>query len=395
MQDFIYDIPTKIIFGPNLTNNVGTEIKKFGGSKVLLVYGKNSIKTIGLYDIVVNSLNENNISFVELSGVKPNPSIESVREGQRLIKEHGLDFVLAVGGGSVIDCSKAIAASSNYEGDPWDLVLGEATFSNPLPIGTILTLAATGSEMNPGSVISNEETERKLALFNKELIPKFTFEDPTLTYSLPKYQTAAGASDILVHLIEQYFSSHQDEGLMDRMTEAMMINVINYARLAIDKPEDYDARANLMFTSTLALNGMIKYGKLSTGDWATHQIEHEVSAIYDITHGAGLAILLPNVLNYYLEKDLENSLSLIKFVNLGKNVFKIITNTDDLTIAKSTISKLREFFNSLDMPKTLADEKVNGDRIDDMAKGATRNGYTGYYHQLKYDDVVAIYKRSL
>ncbi len=394
MQNFIYDIPTKIIFGPEQTKTVGEEIKKFNGSKVLFLYGKNSIKTIGLYDIVVNSLNSNNISFVELSGVKPNPSIESVREGQRLIKENGLDFILAVGGGSVIDCAKAIAAAADYDGDPWDLVIGKGTFKNPTPIGTILTLAATGSEMNAGAVISNEATEEKLVLFGDSLKPKFTFEDPTITYSLPKYQTAAGASDILAHLLEQYFSSHQDEGLMDRLTEAMMINVINNARIAIDTPDNYEARANLMFTSTLALNGMITYGKTG-GDWATHMIEHEVSAIYDITHGAGLAILFPNILNYYLEKDLANSLSLVKFVNLAKNVFRINSNVDDVTIAKEAISRLREFFNSLDMPQTLADEKVNGDRISDMAKGSVRYGHVGSYHQLKYDDVVEILKRSL
>ena len=392
MLNFTYNIPTKIIFGKDELERLPKEIL-LHGKRVLFLYGKDSIKKTGLYDKIVTLLNDKNIFFKELSGVKPNPSISSVREGIRIIKENDLDFILAVGGGSVIDCAKAISAGVGYTGDPWDFLIGKAKVRNVLPIGSILTLAATGSEMNGGAVISNEETQEKLAFGHPLLVPAFTFEDPTLTFTVPKYQTAAGATDIVSHLLEQYFTSHNDEGLPDRLTEAMMINVINYAKTAILEPDNYDARANLMWTSSLALNNLVTYGK-KHGDWASHGIEHEVSAIYDITHGAGLAILFPNVLKYYLDKDIEESLPLTKFLNLGKNVFNV-TSSDDKAAAYETIEKLRAFFNSLDMPSKLHEENVDASKIDVMAKGAARNGTLGYYHMIGEKDVLEILKNSL
>ena len=392
MLNFTYNIPTKIIFGKDELNRLPKEIKEHG-KRVLLLYGKNSIKTIGLYDKIVNLLNEKDIFFVELSGVKPNPSISSVREGIKLIRENKLDFILAVGGGSVVDCAKCISAGVNYDGDPWDFLIGKANVKNAVPIGTVITLAATGSEMNGGSVISNEETEEKLAFGHPTLVPVFTFEDPTLTFTVSKYQTSAGSTDIFSHLLEQYFSSHIDDGIADRLNESMMINVINYARTAVDNPENYEARANLLWTSSLALNNLVAYGK-KHGDWSSHGIEHEVSAIYDITHGAGLAILFPNVLKSFLAKDIKENLSLIKFVNLGRNVFRL-DETDEKKLAEKTIDKIREFFNSLDMPSTLAEEKVDSSKIDVMAKGAARNGTIGYYHKLTEADVFEILENSL
>ena len=393
MKNFIHHIPTKIIFGPDQTHQVGQEVKAFGGTKVLLMYGKNSIKTSGLYDIVVKSLTENGISFIELPGIKPNPSIESVRIGQKLVKENGLDFILAVGGGSVVDAAKAVSSGAFYEGDPWDFYTKKAVMEDALPIGTIITLAATGSEMNTGGVISNEETEEKLAYGHPKLRPVFTFEDPTLMYSLPAYQTAAGATDICSHILEQYFSSHEDEGIQDRMAEAMFLTVIDYGRTAIDHPTDYDARANLMWTSTLALNNLLVNGR-GSGDWATHGIEHEVSAIYDITHGAGLAILFPHLLKVYLEKDIAAGLPLTKFVNLARNVFKL-EGTDEVVLAEQAIQSIRDLFTSFDMPVTLADEKVDGSRIADMAKRVHSRGFSNVYHTLSEADVVDIYERSL
>jgi alcohol dehydrogenase YqhD (iron-dependent ADH family) len=392
MLNFTYNIPTKIIFGKDELERLPKEIL-LHGKKVLLLYGKDSIKKTGLYDKVVSLLNNKNISFKELSGVKPNPSISSVREGIKIIRENNLDFILAVGGGSVIDCAKAISAGVAYDGDPWDFLLGKAKVKNTLPIGTILTLAATGSEMNGGSVISNEETKEKLAFGHPLLIPVFTFEDPTLTFTVSKYQTAAGATDIVSHLLEQYFTSHNDEGLPDRLTEAMMVNVINYAKKALLEPDNYDARANLMWTSSLALNNLVTYGK-KHGDWASHGIEHEVSAIYDITHGAGLAILFPNVLKYYLDKDIAEGLPLTKFLNLGKNVFNI-SNNDEKTAAYEAVEKLRTFFNSLDMPSRLIQENVDDSKIEVMAKGAARKETLGYYHTIGEKDVLQILKNSL
>lgn len=392
MLNFTYNIPTKIIFGKDELERLPKEIL-LHGKRVLLLYGKDSIKKTGLYDKIVSLLNNKDIFFSELSGVKPNPSITSVREGVKLIRDNKLDFILAVGGGSVIDCAKNISAGVAYEGDPWDFLIGKAKVKNTIPIGTVLTLSATGSEMNGGAVISNEETLEKLAFGHPTLIPVFSFEDPTLTFTVSKYQTAAGSSDIMCHLLEQYFSSHSDEGIADRLTESMMINVINYARTAVDKPDNYDARANLMWTSSLALNSLITYGK-KHGDWASHGIEHEVSAIYDITHGAGLAILFPNVLTSYLEKDIKENLSTIKFTNLGKNVFGVL-DSDPVQAARKTIEKLRDFFNSLDMPSRLIDEKVDNSKIDIMAKAAVKNGKLGYYHMLDENDVLEILKNSL
>ena len=392
MLNFTYNIPTKVIFGKDELERLPKEIL-LHGKRVLFLYGKDSIKKTGLYDKVVSLLNNKGIFFTELSGVKPNPSISSVREGIKIIRENNLDFILAVGGGSVIDCAKAVSAGVGYAGDPWDFLIGKAKVRKVLPIGSILTLAATGSEMNGGSVISNEETQEKLAFGHPLLVPAFTFEDPTLTFTVSKYQTAAGAADIVSHLLEQYFTSHNDEGLPDRLTEAMMINVVNYAKKAILEPDNYEARANLMWTSSLALNNLITYGK-KHGDWASHGIEHEVSAIYDITHGAGLAILFPNVLKYYLDKDIAGSLPLTKFLNLGKNVFNV-TNSDEKTAAYETIEKIRDFFNTLDMPSKLSDENVDDSKIDIMAKGAARKGTLGYYHMIEEKDIFEILKNSL
>ncbi len=392
MLNFTYNIPTKVIFGKDELERLPKEIL-LHGKRVLFLYGKDSIKKTGLYDKVVSLLNNKGIFFTELSGVKPNPSISSVREGIKIIRENNLDFILAVGGGSVIDCAKAVSAGVGYTGDPWDFLIGKAKVRKVLPIGSILTLAATGSEMNGGSVISNEETQEKLAFGHPLLVPAFTFEDPTLTFTVSKYQTAAGAADIVSHLLEQYFTSHNDEGLPDRLTEAMMINVVIYAKKAILDPDNYEARANLMWTSSLALNNLITYGK-KHGDWASHGIEHEVSAIYDITHGAGLAILFPNVLKYYLDKDIAGALPLTKFLNLGKNVFNVV-NSDEKAAAYETIQRIRDFFNALDMPSKLSDENVDDSKIDVMAKGAARKGTLGYYHMIEEKDIFEILKNSL
>lgn len=391
MKNFRYDIHTKVVFGEGVLDAIGTEIKSLGGTRILLMYGKNSIKKNGLYDRIVQRLQAEGLLVVDLAGIKPNPSIESVREGQRLMKEHDINFVLAVGGGSVIDAAKAVASSKAYDGDPFEYISGKVTPPVSVPLGTVVTIAAAGSEMNSGAVISNEELGLKIPFFNPTARPVITFEDPTLMYTLPAYQTAAGATDIFVHLIEQYFDSHEDAGLTDRITEGMMRNVMNYARTAIDEPENYEARAQLMWTSSLALNDLLSYGK-EIGDWMTHGIEHEVSAIYDITHGAGLAILVPHVLQKYLEKDIEHGLPLLKFVNFGKYVLGL--EGDDETIARQVPTQLRTFFQSLDMPSTLAEEGVGTEHFRKMAEQAYVLGFNGRYHKVTIDDIVDIYTQS-
>lgn len=392
MNNFIYDIKTKVVFGTNNIDEVGSYVKELNKKNVLLMYGKNSIKVSGLYDVVVNSLKAQSINVYDLANVKPNPSIDSVRKGQEMIKAHNIDFVLAVGGGSVIDCAKAVCASAFYEGDPWDFLIEKASVTKALPLGTVLTLAATGSEMNTGSVISNELTQEKLAFGSDLLRPVFTFEDPTLMFTLPKYQTAAGAVDIVAHLLEQYFNHHQDDALSDRLIEAMLINVIDFANKACDCPDDYKARANLMWTSSLALNGLTSCGKAG-GDWASHMIEHEVSAIYDVTHGAGLAILFPSVLTTYLEKDIQLGLPLIKFTNLARNVFKMNGNLSDEQLATDTIKAFSEFFISLGMPSKLSQEDVDAEHFMLMAEKAIAHSEIGHYHPLNTQDIFEIFVR--
>ncbi|HAG44342.1 MAG TPA: NADH-dependent alcohol dehydrogenase, partial [Clostridium sp.] len=300
MLNFVYSIPTEIFFGEGKIKVLGKEIKKYG-NKVLLVYGGGSIKKTGLYDKITNILKENNIDFVELAGVEPNPRITSVREGIKLCRENNVDFILAIGGGSVIDCSKFIAGGYYYDGDPWDFFIGKGNVTKALPLASILTLAATGSEMNRGGVISNLETNQKLATGHPTLSPKFSILDPTYTYTVPKNQTAAGAVDIMSHIFEVYFTPTKTAFLQNRMAEALLKTVFHYGPIAFNEPENYEARANLMWASSLAINGLLSYGKDT--NWSVHDMEHELSAFYDITHGVGLGILTPVWMEYILNDD--------------------------------------------------------------------------------------------
>jgi len=246
MLNFYYSVPTEIFFGENQINVLGEQIKKYG-SRILLVYGGGSIKATGIYEEVVKILKENNIYFCELPSVEPNPKISSVRDGIRLCKDNKIDLILAVGGGSVIDCAKVIGAGYYYEGDPWEIVLDYRKIKKVLPIATVLTLSATGSEMNAGAVITNLETNEKLSTFHEEMVPKFSILDPTYTFTVPKEQTAAGTADIMSHIFEVYFSTTKSAYLQDRMSEALLLTCIKYGKLAIDEPENYEARANLMW----------------------------------------------------------------------------------------------------------------------------------------------------
>ena len=299
MTQFTYSIPTKIIFGPDKLGKLGKELSKFG-KKVLMVYGGGSIKKNGIYDKAAASIKEAGLELFELSGVDPNPKVTSVNAGAEICRKEGIDVILAVGGGSVIDCSKGISAAAAYDGDAWDLVIGKAKIGKCLPIVTILTLAATGSEMDSVGVISNAETEQKLVIGAPALRPAVSFLDPTLTFSVSAYQTACGSADILSHIMEDYFVDENGSMYMlDRFKEGMMKTVIKYAPIAIAEPDNYEARANLMWTSSWAINGFS--GGLTNCEWTNHMIEHELSAIYDITHGLGLAIVTPRWMRYVLD----------------------------------------------------------------------------------------------
>ena len=389
MLNFTYSIPTKIFFGKGKIGVLGEQIKRYG-SKVLLTYGGGSIRENGIYDEIVNILENENIDFWELGAIEPNPRIDSVREGIRICRENGIDFILPVGGGSTIDCSKVIAAGYYYEGDPWDLVIGKAKIEKALPIGSVLTLAATGSEMDTSAVITNLETKQKLGVSHSSMAPKFSILDPTYTFTVPKRQTAAGIADIMSHTFENYFTLNDGAYLQNRLAEAILRTCINYGKLAINEPENYEARANLMWASSLAINGILSYGKKPV--WSVHAIEHELSAYYDITHGTGLAILTPSWMKYVLDDE-----RLEKFVEYGVNVWGIDKNKDKYTIAEEAIDMTGEFFKSLGIPMTLREVGIGEENLENMAKAAIehKGGAVGNFKPLYYEDVLAIYRSSL
>ncbi|WP_297405064.1 iron-containing alcohol dehydrogenase [uncultured Cetobacterium sp.] len=390
MENFIYDIPTRILFGMNQVENLGKETKKHA-TRILLLYGKNSIKKNGLYDRVIDQLNKENIYFVELSGVDPNPRIETVRKGAELCKKENLELILAVGGGSTIDCAKGIAVQAKYSGDVWNDLYMDKKFNlitDTLSIASVLTLAATGSEMNGNSVISNMEENLKQGINSYLLRPKFSILDPTYTMTVNQYQTAAGIVDIMSHIFEQYFSADNKAYLQSRLMEGMLKTIIHFGPIAYKDPNNYEARANIMWTSSLALNGLPSLGKKST-DWVSHQMEHELSAKYDITHGVGLGILTPHWMNYVLD-----SSNIHRFVDYGKNVWNI-NEGDNWNIAKEAILKTREFFTSLNIPEHLSQVGIDNSKFEEMAKIVTRRGKIGAMKQLDYNDILEIYKTSL
>jgi hypothetical protein len=380
--NFNFYAPTKILFGKDKITELPVELSKWG-KRVLLVYGGNSIKVNGIYQIVHKILSDNTELFIELPGVQPNPRISKVRDGIKLIRENNLDFILAVGGGSVIDSSKAIAAGVNYDGDPWDIVMYKARTVNPTPIGVVLTFSATGSEMNGGSVITNEELKMKRPFGDEQLKPKFSILDPTYTYTLSKYQTACGIADMFSHLLETYFSAVIGASVQDRIAEGLMKNVIHYAKIVLDEPENYIARANLMWTSSLAINGLTGAGKI--GDWATHMIQHEISAINDMAHGAGLALIFPYWMQYVLSDE-----TLWKFVEYANNVWDI--QGCDFDTAQQAIKQTREFFNFLGLPSHLKEVGISPDMFDEMAEKAVIFGPIGNIKKLEKEDIINILK---
>ena len=387
MKNFHYSIPTKVYFGKGEIKNLSSAIKEYG-SKVLLVYGSGSIKKMGLYDEIVTILKDSDIQFVELGGVHPNPRIESVREGVKLCKENEVNLVLAVGGGSTIDCAKVIAAGSLYSNDPWDLVLDGSKIERCLPIISVLTLAATGSEMDGYAVISDMDTNNKIGTGSELMKPKVSILDPVYTYSVSKKQTAAGTADIMSHIFEEYFNKTEGNYMQDRIAEGLLKTCIKYGKIALIEPNNYEARANLMWASSWAINGLLGYGR--EGEWSVHPMEHELSAFYDITHGVGLAILTPNWMEYVL-----NDETVGKFVEYGVNVWGIDKTLDKYEIAKTAINKTREFFNEMGIPATLKDVGIGDDNFEIMAKQAVRFNLDKGYEPLAWQDVYNIYRASL
>ena len=390
MQDFIFQNKTKIYFGKDQLGHLGEEISRFG-KKVLLVYGGGSIKKIGLYDKVMKELEKAGMTVFELGGVEPNPHHTTVNKGAEICKKESVDVLLAVGGGSTIDATKGIAAAAKYEGDDvWDLVTHKASVSETLPIVTVLTLAATGSEMDGGCVISNVETNEKFGYFGPDNHPDVSFLDPSNTFTVSAYQTASGSADIMSHVFDVAYFSKQDEmDMLLRIQEEVLRTVVKYAPVAVKTPDDYEARANLMWASSWALNDFL-YDGLSQST-VCHAMEHELSAFYDITHGHGLAILTPRWLTYVLD---EETAPRIK--RFGVNVLGVDEALSLMDGAKEAIRALEEFFfNTLGLQPTLTDLGIDDRNFKAMARKACRNDVLHGFTDLTSEDVEKIFRMCL
>lgn len=389
MKNFVYDIPTKVYFGENQLSHLGQELKKFG-TRVLLTYGGGSIKKSGLYDKILGEVKNSGLELFELSGIDPNPRVESVNAGAKICKDEKIDVLLAVGGGSVIDCTKFIGAATYYEGDAWDILSKKTEVKQCLPVFTVLTLAATGSEMNASGVISNPKTKDKIGLNFPVMQPKVSFLDPTLTYTVPSYQTACGSADIMSHILEVYFTPEEDLFMLDTVMEGLMKTVLKYAPMAMKEPENYEARANLMWASSWAINKFVNGGKTHT--WSCHPMEHELSAYYDITHGLGLAILTPRWMEYTL-----NETTVKKFRQLAVNVFDLDASLPDMELARAGIQHMGEFFyDTLGLQRTLTELGINDALFKTMAEKAAKIGGIKHGFQPLYaQDIEKIYQMCL
>lgn len=382
MEKFYFYNPVKIYFGEGSMDNLKELVKNY--KNVLLCYGKGSIKENGIYDKVKDALVGKNV--FELSGIMPNPRTEKVYEGIETVRKENIDLILAVGGGSTIDCAKAISAGAYHDGDFWeDLFINKKEIERAVDIGTVLTMAGTGSEMDSGGVISNIKQKIKTSYGSELLFPKFSILDPTLTYSLPKYQLISGTVDMMSHIMEEYFSMPDYENTTDAISEGLLRSIIENIRIALKDPVNYRARANLMWASTLAINGLTSLGK--RGDWISHKLEHTLSAYYDITHGMGLSIVHPNYLKYVYKNHIE------KFKAFAVNVWDIDKNSgSDEEIALKGIEKLKEFFKEIGAPTSLREVNIPKEAIHEMSRNCKVNKTS--YSNLDADDIEKIYNMA-
>ena len=392
MKDFQFYAPTEVQFGQHSEEMVAQLVKKYGGTKVLLHYGGQSAKRSGLLDKICGLLRQGGVEFVELGGVVPNPRLSKVHEGIALCREQGVDFILAVGGGSVIDSSKAIAYGVPYEGEVWDFYLGKATPASCLPVACVLTIPAAGSEMSEASVITNEDGDVKLGYSNNISRPKFAIMNPERTFSLPAYQTAAGVTDIMMHTMERYFNPDGDMTITDAIAEALMRTMKQCVFEVLKNPEDYRNRAQIMWAGSLAHNDVT--GNRSNGDWATHQIEHELSAMFDVTHGAGLAVVWPSWARYVMKENVS------RFVRFAVNVAGVENDyTDPEATALRGIAAIERFYHAIGMPNSIHEligRDITDAEIDEMARKCTRGGTItqGKFKVLKTEDIAAIYRMA-
>ena len=391
MENFTFYSPTYFVFGKDEERNVGKYVKRFGGTKVLIHYGGGSVVRSGLLDSVKQSLADEGLSFVALGGVKPNPRSGLVYEGIELCRKEKVDFVLAVGGGSTIDSSKAIAAGTVYEGDFWDFYSGKPV-EKALPVGTILTIAAAGSEGSPDSVITKEAGMFKRGATGEGLRPTFSILNPALTQTLPPYQTACGITDIMAHLFERYFTNTQDVEVTDRVIEGLLMTMIHEGPKVIANPDDYQARANIMWAGMIAHNNCCGVGRAQ--DWSSHNLEHELSALYDCAHGAGLAVVFPAWMEYTMHHDV------MRFAQVASRVWGCAMDFQHPEVtAKAGIQAFRAFLKSIGMPQTMA--QLGGKEADipylahTAAYGNDQGGTMGGFVVLNEDDMANIYKLML
>ena len=389
MSTFTFYAPTKVIFGKDTHLQVGEVLKSFQATKVLLHYGSDNAKRSGLLDQVKNSLDQQQISYVELGGVVPNPRLSKVYEGIELGRKENIDFILAIGGGSVIDSAKAIAYGIPYQGDVWDFYIKKASPETTVSVGAILTIAAAGSEMSNSTVITNEEGWLKRGCNYDLCRIKFAIENPELTYTLPAYQTASGCVDIMMHTMERYFVLSKTMELTDSIAEALLRVVIKNAQILKTDPRDYDARAEILWASTVSHNDLTNFGA-ERGDWACHRLEHELSGMFDVAHGAGLAAIWTSWANYVYQEKPE------RFAQFAKNVYGL--HHDDVKeLAQLGIKATTEFFKSIDMPTTITElvADINDAQIEEMATKCDESNPTlGAFKKLDKKDMLAIYHNA-
>ena len=391
MQDFTFYSPTYFVFGKGKEEEAGHYVKRFGGSKVLIHYGGGSVKRSGLLDRVKTSLEQEGLEYVELGGVRPNPRSGLVYKGIELCRNEGVDFVLAVGGGSTIDSSKAIAAGAIYDGDFWDFYQGKL-IERALPVGTILTIAAAGSEGSPDSVITKEEGMFKRGATGEGIRPAFSILNPELTQTLPPYQTACGATDIMAHVFERYFTNTKEVEITDRFCEAVLLTMVKEVPRVLEDPNNYEARANIMWAGMTAHNNICGVGREQ--DWSSHDIEHELSAVYDCAHGAGLAVIFPAWMRYTVEH------SPMKFAQIAVRLWGCQMDFENpMNTALAGIDAFKNFLRSIGMPVSFAELGAKEEDIPQMAQkccyGDNRGGSVGNFVKLSQKDVENIYRLAL
>lgn len=393
MNNFEFQCATKMIFGKDVHQKIGKEIKKYGATKILLVYGGNSIKKSGLYDVVTQKLNDENLTFLELSGVVPNPRVSLVRKGIEICRKENVDFLLAVGGGSVIDTCKAISFGVFYSGDVWDLIMHKAEPSEKhLPVADILTLPAAGSEESDSCMISDENLLIKSGFGSPYMRPVFSIMNPELTFTLPLFQTACGCMDIMSHTMERYFSQTEGTEMTDRMAEGIIKTVLNNFEIVMDNPTDYDARAEIMLCGTWAQNDMIGSGREQ--DWFNHGLEHQISGYYDIAHGAGLAITTPAWMEFLSDKQE----CIPKLLQYADRVWNIEINYKNPQKAiKEAAKKLRNLMKKAGLPLYLHEVGIGTDKFELMADNMTDGGIhtCGSFYKMSKADILTLLNMML